>query len=100
MSQVFLLFIPNYFGDSIKTESEKLLNAVYESTYHQDKKFKKMILVMMERLKNPLTIGSSSRFQLSHERFLDTCQAAYSIYNILLKLLAMEKFNQIYKNNF
>jgi hypothetical protein len=84
ITELFFLFIPNYFSHRVLTKSHDILDACYESIwYEQNKKFKKMLLVFMERLKEPIKFEIVEVFDLNLEKFLETCSAIYSLYNVL-----------------
>jgi hypothetical protein len=86
-TEIFLLLIPNFFSDRILTKSELILQSSYSSIwYEQNKMFKKSLLVFMEQLKNPIKFGITEIFDLNLEKFLETCNAIYSLYNVLCQL--------------
>lgn len=81
------IFIVNFIADRITSKSEKLMHEIYNPRiFDQSREFRKIILVWMEMLKNPLTFEIIGIFRLNLEEFVVICDACYSLYNVFTKM--------------
>lgn len=84
LTELVLIFIPNYFAERVLSKSNQLLRMAYDCYwYQQSPEFKKIFVVFMENLKNPIKFWIVGIFELNLGKFLETCNAIYSLYTIL-----------------
>lgn len=80
--------LPCYFGSELEKSSESLLDAIYQSSWlNCELKTKKVLVILMENLKQPMRINCYSVFDVNLKLFTVTMNKAYSFYCVLSKLI-------------
>jgi len=68
---IFQIFLPSYFGNEIEVTSDETLNAIYSSDWiSADAKFKKLCLIAMENMKQPIKMRAFKIFDVNLQSFL------------------------------
>ncbi|XP_026749142.1 odorant receptor 46a [Galleria mellonella] len=78
------IFIPSFLGTQISYQSEKLVDAAYNSEWiPRSEKFKKSLKIFMERAKTPIVLTGLKLFPLSLTTFIWVTKTAYSFLTLV-----------------
>ncbi|KAG5673339.1 hypothetical protein PVAND_003398 [Polypedilum vanderplanki] len=78
------IFIPCIHGSNIESESEKLSYSLFSSDWtNSDIKYQKMMIIVMENLKQSLRLRAFGLSEINLEFFVQTLNTAYSMYAVL-----------------
>ncbi|KAG5673338.1 hypothetical protein PVAND_003397 [Polypedilum vanderplanki] len=78
------IFIPCIHGSNIESESEKLSYSLFSSDWtNSDIKYQKMMIIVMENLKQSMRLRAFGLSEINLEFFVQTLNTAYSMYAVL-----------------
>lgn len=81
------MFIPCYFGNEIKCNSQDFLTALHGTNWLTvDKSTKKSLLILIENLRRPIKVRAAKLFDVDLEIFLFVVNSAYSLFAILKQI--------------
>ncbi|XP_037037125.1 odorant receptor 94a-like [Bradysia coprophila] len=87
MYSIFDIFMVLYLGNEIKLASDELSTCLYESDWiEQTESYKKSIIILTERLKQPQQLVVGIIYPLNLETFTSIVNGAYTMFNILQSL--------------
>ncbi|KAG5684268.1 hypothetical protein PVAND_013504 [Polypedilum vanderplanki] len=79
-----LIFIPCYHGSNIEEQSKKFINDLFACDWHQaDHESKKLIVIMMENLKQPITLCAFGFGEINLDFFQKVLNVVYSMYAVV-----------------
>jgi odorant receptor len=85
-AMIIEIFLPCYFGNELSLASSKLSTAMFHSNWiDENRDVKVSMLVLMENLKQEMTISAFEVFQLNLETFTTIANSAYSLFAVLKK---------------
>jgi hypothetical protein len=83
----FMIFLPNFTGQQVISESEKLNQSLFNYlNLKKNKKFKSSLIIFMERLKRPSKVAAFGVFPINLETFLSIINMAFSLFTAMKSL--------------
>jgi uncharacterized membrane protein YecN with MAPEG domain len=87
LAALTVIFLPNFIGQQVTSESEKLNQSLFNYEHLKgSKKFKSSLLIFMERLKQPSKVAAFGVFTINLETFKSIINMAYSLFMALKTL--------------
>ncbi|KAG5673337.1 hypothetical protein PVAND_003396 [Polypedilum vanderplanki] len=78
------IFIPCFHSSNIETESANLIHSLFSSDWtNSDVKYQKLMVIMMENMKQPMKLRGYGLSEINLEFFIQTLNTAYSMYAVL-----------------
>ncbi|XP_063827159.1 odorant receptor 4-like [Ostrinia nubilalis] len=78
------LFLYCYYGNEVTVESDRMVEAVYAMEWlHAPLRFKRSLVLVMERAKRPLRPAAGHLIPLSLDTFVTILKSSYSFYAVL-----------------
>nr|ARO76427.1 odorant receptor 21 [Conogethes punctiferalis] len=78
------LFLYCYYGNEVTVESDRVVESIYSMEWlHAPLRFKKSLVLMMERAKRPLRPAAGRVIPLSLDTFVTILKSSYSFYAVL-----------------
>ncbi|KAL0850684.1 hypothetical protein ABMA28_006629 [Loxostege sticticalis] len=78
------LFLYCYYGNEVTTESDRMMESIYAMEWlHAPVRFKKSLVLMMERAKRPLRPAAGLIIPLSLNTFVTILRSSYTFYAVL-----------------
>lgn len=81
MCMIFEIFVPTYAGSLLRLESETLPHNIFESNWmNKNEKYKKSMMILIERTLRPIRIAAGSVFELSLSTLLQVTQNLFELF--------------------
>jgi hypothetical protein len=83
------IYLPCYYGSQINAISSKISQSIFHTEWiKEDMEYQQLVKIMMEASKRPIKISAFGIFDVNLETYKAICQSAYSMYCVLIKIVA------------